>query len=290
MPDVPAAVIESSVRTALDEDVGSGDVTARLISEDETGNANLISRESMCLCGAAWFDEVFAQLDARVRVDWNFSDGDWVPAESVVCILAGPARALLTGERSAMNFLQMLSGTATTTRKFANCLQGSSTELLDTRKTIPGHRLAQKYAVRCGGGSNHRMGLYDAFLVKENHIAAAGGIAPAIARARAIAPEKPVEVEVETLAQLEEAISHGADIVMLDNFDNEALARAVRLNRETGGKRAKIEVSGNVDEARLAYLAQVGVDYVSVGALTKNIRAVDLSMRFLGAIKNKTDG
>jgi nicotinate-nucleotide pyrophosphorylase (carboxylating) len=278
---VPQVVIDSSVRAALSEDVGSGDLTAQLIDAEAEGSAVLITREAMCLCGTAWFDTVFAQIDARVHVQWNYQDGDWVEADMTLCTLTGASRALLTGERTAMNFVQMLSGTATVAHGYAQWLKGSRTHLLDTRKTIPGHRLAQKYAVRCGGGTNHRIGLFDAFLIKENHIAAAGSIALAIQRAQAIAPGKAVEVEVETLAQLEEAIVHGADIIMLDNFDDTAVEQAVQITAQ----RAKLEISGNVDEARVKRMAQSGVDYISVGALTKHVRAIDLSMRFSGAVK-----
>ena len=278
---VPQTTIDVSVRAALAEDVGAGDITARLIDEGATGRATLITREAMCLCGTAWFDAVFAQLDARVRVEWHAADGDWVDAGATLCSLTGPTRALLTGERCAMNFVQMLSGTATATSLCAKRFAGLSMQLLDTRKTIPGHRLAQKYAVRCGGGHNHRLGLYDAFLIKDNHIAAAGGVAVAIARARAIAPGAPVEVEVETLAQLEDAIAAGADIVMLDNFDDASVARAVGIAAVAGAARPKLEVSGSVDEARMSFLARAGIDYVSLGALTKHVHAVDLSMRYV---------
>lgn len=278
---VPQATIDASVRAALAEDVGAGDITARLIDEADTGRANLITREAMCLCGTAWFDAVFAQLDDRVRVEWTAADGDWVEAGAMLCSVTGPSRALLTGERCAMNFVQMLSGTATATCLSAKRFAGLSMQLLDTRKTIPGHRLAQKYAVRCGGGHNHRLGLYDAFLIKDNHIAAAGSVAVAIARARAIAPSAPVEVEVETLVQLVDAIAAGADIVMLDNFDDAAVTRAVGIAAAAGAARPKLEVSGSVDEARLAFLARAGIDYVSLGALTKHVHAVDLSMRYV---------
>ena len=278
---VPQVTIDASVRAALAEDVGAGDITARLIDEGDTGRATLITREAMCLCGTAWFDAVFAQLDTRVRVEWTAADGDWVEAGAMLCSVTGPTRALLTGERCAMNFVQMLSGTATATFLCAKRFAGLSMQLLDTRKTIPGHRLAQKYAVRCGGGHNHRLGLYDAFLIKDNHIAAAGSVAVAIQRARAIAPGAPVEVEVETLVQLEDAIAAGADIVMLDNFDDAAVARAVGIAAAAGAARPKLEVSGSVDEARMSFLARAGIDYVSLGALTKHVHAVDLSMRYV---------
>ncbi len=278
---VPRDTIDASVRAALAEDVGAGDITARLIDEGDTGRANLMTREAMCLCGTAWFDAVFAQLDARVLVEWRVADGDWVEAGAMLCSVTGPTRALLTGERCAMNFVQMLSGTATATFLCATRFAGVSMQLLDTRKTIPGHRLAQKYAVRCGGGHNHRLGLYDAFLIKDNHIAAAGSVARAIRRAREVSPGAPIEVEVETLAQLEDAIAEGADIVMLDNFDDASVERAVRVSAAAGVGRPKLEVSGNVDEARIAFLARAGIDYVSLGALTKHLHAVDLSMRYV---------
>ena len=229
------------------------------------------------VCGRPWVDEVFRQVDASVRISWKCEDGEPVAAGATLYELEGPARALLTGERTALNFLQLLSGTATRCAAFAALLDGLPTRLLDTRKTIPGLRVAQKYAVRCGGGQNHRIGLFDAFLVKENHIAACGSIAAAITTARRNAPGKPVEVEVETLSQLEEALAAGVDSVLLDNFDLEGMRRAVAI---TAG-RAKLEASGGVSESTLRAIAETGVDYISMGTLTKDCKAIDLSMRFL---------
>ncbi len=273
---VPQAIIAAMVEAALAEDVGGGDLTAALIPANANAEATIITREACCLCGTAWVDQVFERLDPGVNVEWRHRDGAQLAAGDTICTLRGPARALLTGERTALNFLQMLSGTATATAQYVAALAGSKTQLLDTRKTIPGHRLAQKYAVRCGGGTNHRIGLFDAFLIKENHIAAAGSISAAIDAARANAPGKLVEVEVETLAQLDEALAEQAEMIMLDNFDEATTRQAVA--RAAG--RAKLEVSGNVDLARIASLGALGVDYISVGALTKHVRAVDLSMRF----------
>jgi nicotinate-nucleotide pyrophosphorylase (carboxylating) len=269
--DLPA-----QVRAALAEDIGSGDVTAALVPADARLKATVITREDCLLCGTAWFDAVFASLDRGVRIDWQHQDGDHVSAGATLCTLEGPARALLTGERSALNFLQLLSGTATEARRYADAVAGTPCLVLDTRKTLPGLRTAQKYAVRVGGCGNHRMGLYDMVLIKENHIAAAGGIAAAVESARRTAPGIRVEVEVESLAELDEALAAGADIVMLDEFSLADLRTAVT---RTAG-RARLEASGSVDLARLRALAETGVDFVSVGSLTKHVRAVDLSMRF----------
>lgn len=269
------AEVTAQVRAALAEDVGGGDITAALVPADRLAAGRIVAREAGVICGRPWVDETFAQLDAAVRLDWSVDDGDRVAADTELVRLAGPARALLTGERTALNFLQLLSGTATTAAEHAARVAGSGLRILDTRKTVPGLRTAQKYAVRCGGCSNHRMGLYDAFLVKENHIAAAGSIAAAVEAARRIAPDARVEVEVEDLTELDEALDAGADIVMLDEFGADDRAEAVRRNRG----RALLEVSGSVDAERLAELAASGVDFVSVGALTKHVRALDLSMR-----------
>ena len=266
---------KAAVRTALNEDIGSGDITAMLISEKEYASAKIISRETAIVCGRDWVDEVFHQVDNSVTVHWFVSDGQKVAPDTVLFELRGPARALLTGERSALNFLQLLSGTATTCREYADIVAHTKVKLLDTRKTIPGLRTAQKYAVTCGGCHNHRIGLYDAFLIKENHIAACGGIDKAIQRARDIAPDKPVEVEVETLAELDTALTAKADIIMLDNFSLADMRKGVEV---TGG-RAKLEASGNVSKETLAAIAETGVDYISIGALTKHARAIDLSMR-----------
>ncbi len=267
--------ITSTVRCALSEDIGSGDLTAQLLPEQQQAQARVLCREQAVLCGSAWFDAVFKQLDPGVRVQWNAADGDAIRPDSVVCTLDGPARALLTGERTALNFLQLLSGTATITRRYVRLLEGSGTQLLDTRKTLPGLRTAQKYAVLCGGGRNHRMGLYDAVLIKENHIRAAGGIRAAVAQAKST--QCFVEVEVETLEQLEQAITAGADRVLLDNFDLDGMRRAVAAARG----RVKLEVSGGVSAEQLKAIAATGVDYISMGALTKNVQAIDFSMRII---------
>lgn len=269
--------IARTVARALEEDVGTGDVTAALLPEAAAARARVVSREEAVLCGIAWFDEVFRQLDARVRVEWRVAEGARVRPGVVLCDLAGPARALLTGERTALNFLQTLSGTATQARRYADAVRHTGARVLDTRKTLPGLRSAQKYATRCGGCHNHRMGLYDAILIKENHILAAGSIPAAVAAARALHPGLSVEIEVETLSELEAALAARADIVLLDNFDLPGLRAAVTLS----AGRARLEASGNVDLDRIAAVAETGVDYISVGAITKHVRAVDLSMRFL---------
>ncbi len=267
--------IRNSVATALCEDIGSGDITAGLIDENSVARATIISRQAAIACGAAWVDEVFRQLPGDVNINWVTVDGDRVTEDQQLCTIAGPVRTLLAGERTALNFLQLLSATATTTRRYVDLIDGTGARLLDTRKTVPGLRVAQKYAVECGGGCNHRIGLFDAFLIKENHIAAAGSIADACARARQLHPEKLLEIEVENIGELEQALSAGVDRVMLDNFDLPAIRAAVALN----GKRVQLEASGGVDEDSLRAIAETGVDFVSVGALTKNINAVDLSMR-----------
>ncbi len=272
--------IRASVAAALAEDLGNlpveqGDITASLIPASQQASATIISREAAIVCGIAWVNEVFAQLDPAVQLDWQVQDGDSIAPNQLLCRLQGKARSLLTGERTALNFLQSLSGTATTTDHYVQQLVGSHTQLLDTRKTIPGLRLAQKYAVLCGGGQNHRIGLFDAFLIKENHIAAAGGIDLAVAQARQNFPGKPVEVEVENLVELQQALTAGADIIMLDNFSLADIQQAVAINRQ----QAKLEVSGNITSERLRELAATGVDYISSGALTKHVQAIDLSMR-----------
>ncbi|MFH0352542.1 MAG: carboxylating nicotinate-nucleotide diphosphorylase [Chromatiales bacterium] len=265
------------VAQALQEDVGEGDLTAVLIPPDHHSRANVLTREDAVLCGTHWFSAVFHRLDTRVEIQWQAQDGDEILAKQEICVLAGPTRALLTGERTALNFLQMLSGTATVTRAYARTLQGTHTKLLDTRKTIPGLREAQKYAVRCGGGYNHRLGLFDGVLIKENHIAAVGSIAGAVVSAKARYPKIQVEVEVENLAQIDEAIAAGADIVLLDNFTVDQLLAAVARNRG----RVRLEASGGFDLDTLRAAAGTGIDFISVGALTKHVRAIDLSMRFL---------
>lgn len=269
------AEIEANVRRALLEDIGSGDITAQLIPAERLAKATIITREACVISGTAWVDAVFRQLDPRVAVHWQVVDGDRAQADQALFHLEGPARSLLSGERTALNFLQLLSGVATRARALAELVEGTGVRLLDTRKTLPGLRLGQKYAVTCGGCDNHRIGLYDAFLIKENHIVASGGIAEAVTAARRIAPGKPVEVEVENLGELREALDAGADIIMLDELDLEQMREAVRL---TAGK-AKLEASGGVNEQTLRVIAETGVDYISIGAMTKDVKAVDLSMR-----------
>jgi nicotinate-nucleotide pyrophosphorylase (carboxylating) len=269
-----------TVATALQEDVGSGDLTAQLIPADRTARAAVITREDAVLCGVAWFDEVFHQVDPGVRVTWSARDGERVRAAQQLCRLEGPARSLLTGERAALNFLQMLSATATVTSKYVEAVAGTKCRILDTRKTIPGLRVAQKYAVRCGGGANHRIGLFDAMLVKENHIAAAGSIAAAVSEARRIAPKVLLEVEVENLAQLREALDAGVERIMLDNFSLDQMRDAVRITRQHANARTQLEASGNMSLESLRAAAETGVDFISVGGLTKHVKAIDLSMRF----------
>lgn len=269
------AEIEANVRRALLEDVGGGDITAQLIPAERLAKASIISRDNAVIAGTGWVDAVFRQLDPRVAVHWQVMDGDRVSPDQALFHLEGPARSLLTGERSALNFLQMLSGVATRARYFADMVSGTQVKLLDTRKTLPGLRLAQKYAVTCGGCHNHRIGLYDAFLIKENHIAACGGVAEAVEAAHRIAPGKPVEIEVENLAELRLALDAGADIIMLDELSLDDMREAVRL---TAG-RAKLEASGGINDDTLRVIAETGVDYISIGAMTKDVKAVDLSMR-----------
>jgi nicotinate-nucleotide pyrophosphorylase (carboxylating) len=269
------AEIQANVRRALQEDVGSGDITAQLIPAERLAHATIITRDTAVIAGSAWVDNVFAQIDPRVAVHWQVRDGDRVQPNQPLFHLEGPARALLTGERSALNFLQTLSAVATRCRHYADIVDGTGVKLLDTRKTLPGLRLAQKYAVTQGGCHNHRIGLYDAFLIKENHIAACGGIAQAIQAAHGIAPGKPVEVEVESLAELKQALDAGADIIMLDELSLDEMRTAVAM---TAGK-AKLEASGGINEGTLRVVAETGVDYVSIGTLTKDVKAVDLSMR-----------
>ena len=269
------AEIEANVRRALLEDVGTGDITAQLIPAERLAKATVISRDAAVIAGTAWVDSVFRQLDQRVAVHWQVADGERVKPNQALFHLEGPARSLLTGERSALNFLQMLSGVATRSQHYADMVADTQVKLLDTRKTLPGLRLAQKYAVTCGGCHNHRIGLFDAFLIKENHIAACGGIAEAITAAHKIAPGKPVEVEVESLDELQQALDGGADIIMLDELSLDEMREAVRL---TAG-RAKLEASGGVTDATLRTIAETGVDYISIGTLTKDVKAVDLSMR-----------
>ncbi|HHP5357950.1 TPA: carboxylating nicotinate-nucleotide diphosphorylase [Aeromonas veronii] len=276
---VRAALLEDlgDALTTLDQPDASADITAQLIPADRMASARVITREAGVFCGQPWVDEVFVQLGGEVKVEWKVQDGEVLSPNQELFRLHGPARLLLTGERNALNFVQTLSGVATLTARYVAELEGTDCRLLDTRKTIPGLRTAQKYAVTCGGGKNHRIGLYDAYLIKENHILACGGIAEAINEARHLNPGKPVEVEVETLAELEQALAAKADIVMLDNFDVTMMREAVAINQG----RAKLEVSGNVTLDTLAEFAATGVDFISVGALTKHVRALDLSMRFI---------
>lgn len=271
------ADITHCVTWALAEDIGNGDITAQLIPEDQTAEARIITREDCIFCGKAWVEEVFRQLDPQVGITWHVEDGQAVNANGLLFSLKGNARSLLTGERAALNFVQTLSGTATISNYYAKQVAHTQVKLLDTRKTIPGLRTAQKYAVTCGGCHNHRIGLYDAFLIKENHIAACGSIADAIAAAHKISPGKPVEVEVETFTELDQALAAGADIIMLDNFSIEDMKKAVAI---TAG-RAKLEASGNINESTLVPTAETGVDFISIGGLTKHCKAVDLSMRIL---------
>ncbi len=269
--------IAQVVQRALAEDVGSGDITAQLILPNASAKAQVITRESAILCGIAWFNEVFQQLDNTIEITWHTQDGEAIVPNQVLCHLQGPTRPLLTGERTALNFLQLLSGTATEVQRYVKAVNGTQTQILDTRKTLPGLRQAQKYAVRCGGGKNHRLGLYDAFLIKENHISAAGSISQAVATARQSAPHLPVEVEVESLSQVEEALQARAEILLLDNFNLSMLHEAVALVQS----RAKLEASGGVTLEMIRAVAETGIDFISVGAMTKNVRAVDLSMRML---------
>lgn len=267
------SAILHSVALAIEEDVGAGDITGNLLP-NKAAIAKIITREESVICGCDWVNEVYRQLDDSININWLVEDGAWVQPNQVLCSLQGPCRSLLKGERVSLNFLQTLSGTATITHHYAKALLGTSTVLLDTRKTLPGLRYAQKYAVRCGGGKNHRAGLFDAFLIKENHIMASGSIGHAVTLARAQS-SKIIEVEVESLLELEEALAHQVDIIMLDNFDLEQMREAVIMN----AGRAKLEVSGNVTLDNLAQIAATGVDYISVGALTKHVRSIDLSMR-----------
>jgi len=281
-PD-PGAIAEG-VRRALAEDVGSGDLTAALVPADARAEATIIAREDAVICGTAWAGEVFRQIDPSIRVAWDVADGARAKADQRLCTISGPARPILTGERTAINFLQTLSGTATTARRYADAISGTRCRILDTRKTIPGLRDAQKYAVRCGGCDNHRHGLYDGILIKENHIVAAGSLTAAVRAARSQAAKKPgvpiaVEVEVETLDEVREALAAGADILLLDDFSLQDTRTAVALARAQG--RARLEASGGIDLTRLREVAETGVDFISIGSLTKHLRAVDLSMRFM---------
>lgn len=270
--------INQNIHAALREDIGAQDITAQLIPATQHAHARIITREPMILAGRPWVDALFAALDPTVEVIWLKAEGASLQANEAFLELKGAARSLLTGERAALNFIQTLSAVATRVAQYVACVDGLSTKILDTRKTLPGLRIAQKYAVTVGGGQNHRIGLYDAFLIKENHIMAAGGIAQAVARAREIAPHKPVEVEVENFDELAQALAAGADIVMLDNFSHDDMRRAVQ---QVNG-RCKLEASGNITKATLRAVAETGVDYISMGTITKDIQAIDLSMRMIG--------
>jgi nicotinate-nucleotide pyrophosphorylase (carboxylating) len=277
MSDTTGLVDPEDIAQFIREDLGEGDLTALIVPESVRAEATVITREAMVLCGGPWFDAVFAQLDASIRIDWQEEEGVDLPEGALLCTLEGPARALLTGERTALNLLQTLSGTATLARRYLRAAAGSGLTVLDTRKTLPGLRQAQKYAVRCGGCANHRMGLFDGILIKENHILAAGSIAQAVRKAVELDAHVPIEVEVENLDELEQALEAGVKRIMLDNFTLDRMREAVAIN----AGRAKLEVSGNVSLENIPAIAATGVDYVSIGALTKNVRAVDLSMRVL---------
>jgi len=278
--DIPAylspASIEADVQQALQEDIGEGDITAQLIPADTEASARVIARESASIAGRPWVDEVFKQVAKEAIPAWQVQEGEQVLADTILFTVTGNARQLLTAERCALNYLQVLSATATAAHRYAQLIQHTQCKVLDTRKTLPGLRCAQKYAVLCGGGNNHRIGLWDAYLIKENHIAACGSIRAAVKTAKQLHPGKAVEVEVERLEQLQEAISVGADIVMLDNFELETMRTAVKL---TAG-RLKLEASGGIDDSSIVAIAETGVDFISIGAITKHCRAVDLSMRF----------
>ena len=277
------ASIGPGVAAALAEDVGAGDLTASLVDEDAVVGAQIVARESLILCGEAWVNEVFRQLDENIIIDWYIGDGGHAEANDIICKLVGPARALLTGERTALNFLQTLSSTATTTAAYVAAIEGTGAKVLDTRKTIPGLRLAQKYAVTCGGGKNHRVGLFDAILIKENHIKSAGSITAALQRAGGAGDagdEILIEVEVENHAELLEALDAGATRILLDNFTLDELREAVSTNAGYGIVGAELEASGNISLATIRAVAETGVDYISTGAITKNVQAADLSMLF----------
>lgn len=280
LPTLWQADLQASVQFALEEDIQNLDITAELIPAEQHLKARIITREQATICGVDWVNEVFAQLDGNVTVTWFVKDGDIAHANDTLFELEGCARSLMTGERAALNFLQLLSGVATKASEYAAIVKGTNCTILDTRKTIPGLRTAQKYAVSCGGCENHRIGLYDAFLIKENHIAACGGIEKAINTARSNHSSKPVEVEVESLAEFDMAISAGADIIMLDNFSNDDKRIAVQRNIDNG-KTAKLEASGGITKSTLREVAETGIDYISIGTLTKDIQSIDLSMRII---------
>ncbi len=276
-----AAAVERNVSAGLTEDLGDGDLTAKLVPYAAETSAIVIAKEAMTMAGQPWVNEVFRQLDAKVSVEWMCNDGDSVPADAEICIVSGPARAILSGERTALNFLQLLSSTATITAQYVQETEHTKARILDTRKTVPGLRFAQKYAVRCGGGNNHRIGLFDAFLIKENHIISGGGIAATVNTAKNISGGLPVEIEVESVEELREALAAGAERMLLDNFASADLQYAVEINQAEGDPPAILEASGGVTLNTVRKIAETGVDFISVGALTKDIKAIDLSMRFL---------
>ncbi|MES2298275.1 MAG: carboxylating nicotinate-nucleotide diphosphorylase [Pseudomonadota bacterium] len=273
------SAFEANLLAALLEDIGSGDLTGQLIPSDVGVTARVTVRESAVLCGAPWFEGVMMALDQNIDIDWHFAEGDAMPADSVVCTITGPARSIMTAERSALNFLQMMSGVASVTRRYVDVVAGTKSSILDTRKTLPGLRLAQKYAVRVGGGMNQRLALFDGILIKENHIAAAGGIQAALEAARRVDANVTVQVEVESIAELEEALAHGAKSILLDNFNLDMMRDAVARN----GARALLEASGGVNLETVRAIAETGVDRISIGSLTKDVRAIDYSLRVIGA-------
>lgn len=274
--------IRKNVSLALAEDIGTGDLTASLVPDDKLLTARVISREQAVVCGSAWFEECFRQLSPSIEISWFVQEGEIVQPDQKLCELKGNARTLLTAERTALNFLQLLSAVATQTRRYVDAISDTRTIIVDTRKTLPGLRFAQKYAVKCGGGSNHRFGLYDGILIKENHILAAGGIESALRAAKAIAPAGVfIQIEVETLDELSQALNAGAPMILLDNFDLQSLREAVALNQRLTSQRAILEASGNITLTNVRAVAETGVDRISIGSLTKDIKALDLSMRFL---------
>lgn len=276
--DALAGAYERNLLAALMEDIGTGDLTGKLVPEDGRATARVIVREEAVLCGAPWFEGVMEALDPSIGIEWHYAEGDLMAADSAVCTIVGPARAILTAERSALNFMQLMSGVATATRRYVDVIAGTTAAILDTRKTIPGMRLAQKYAVRVGGGQNQRLALYDGILIKENHIAAAGGITAALAAAKRLDAKVSIQVEVETLEQLEEALDAGAVSILLDNFNLDMMRAAVQLN----GGRALLEASGGVNFDTVRAIAETGVHRISIGALTKDIKATDFSLRIIG--------
>lgn len=276
------ALVNQIVAASLAEDIGTGDISAALLPSNRLAEAFVISRESAVICGISWVTAVFQQVDPNIKLEWHVQDGETVTDNQTLLMMTGPARSILSGERCALNWLQTLSGTATVTAAYVAELAGLSVKLLDTRKTIPGLRYAQKYAVRCGGGHNHRMGLYDAFLIKENHIMSAGSIAAAISQARIQEPAKIIEIEVENLQELKQALDAKADIILLDNFEFQDIEKAVHMNQN----QAQLEVSGNVTQSNIRQIAMTGIDRISVGALTKHVRAIDLSLRIKFIKKN----